>query len=190
MDSLALSWESVLLTLLVELLLHQCWCWALVGALLLGPRIGYGNEAMPQFTIYYGWRFTTWVGWFGFNVGSVLGADGVAGIVLVYTFAASGAAVLGWLLIESLLSGKSTMLGAATGAIAGLVAITPSCGSLGPIGSIVLGFIASIICFWACTSLKKAFGYDDSLDVFGVHGVAGIVGAVGTGILMSHHSVE
>ena len=160
---------------------------ALVGALLLGPRIGYGNEAMPPHNLPFTMVGASllWVGWFGFNVGSELAADGVAGLVLVNTIAATGAAVLGWLLIESLLSGKSTMLGAATGAIAGLVAITPSCGSLGPIGSIVLGFIASIICFWACTSLKKAFGYDDSLDVFGVHGVAGIVGAVGTGILMS-----
>ena len=126
-----------------------------------------------------------WVGWFGFNVGSELAADGVAGLVLVNTIAATGAAVLGWLLVESLLRGKATMLGGATGAVAGLVAITPACGSLGPIGSIILGFVASIICYWACTSLKKAFGYDDSLDVFGVHGVAGIIGAVGTGILMS-----
>ena len=137
---------------------------ALVGALLLGPRIGYGKEAMPPHNLPFTMVGASllWVGWFGFNVGSELAADGVAGLVLVNTIAATGAAVLGWLLIESLLSGKATMLGAATGAVAGLVAITPACGSLGPIGSIILGFVASIICFWACTSLKKAFGYDDS----------------------------
>ena len=138
---------------------------ALVGALLLGPRIGYGKEAMPPHNLPFTMVGASllWVGWFGFNVGSELAADGVAGLVLVNTIAATGAAVLGWLLIESLLSGKATMLGAATGAVAGLVAITPACGSLGPIGSIILGFVASIICFWACTSLKKAFGYDDTL---------------------------
>jgi Amt family ammonium transporter len=126
-----------------------------------------------------------WVGWFGFNVGSELAADGTAGLVLINTQIATAAAVLGWVFIEWLTRGKPSMLGGASGAVAGLVAITPACAFVGPMGAIVLGFIASIICFYAVTWLKNALGYDDSLDVFGVHGVGGIVGAIGTGIFMS-----
>jgi Amt family ammonium transporter len=125
------------------------------------------------------------VGWFGFNVGSELAADGIAGLVLANTQFATAAAVLGWMFAEWVVRGKPTMLGAASGAVAGLVAITPACGFIGPIGSIVLGLLAGIVCFWAVTGLKSAFGYDDSLDVFGVHGVGGIIGAIGTGVLMS-----
>jgi Amt family ammonium transporter len=126
-----------------------------------------------------------WAGWFGFNVGSELAADGVAGAVMINTQIAAAAAVLGWLFIESLQKGKASLLGGVSGAISGLVAITPACAVVGPMGAIILGFVASIFAYWACTSLKKAIGYDDSLDVFGIHGVAGIVGALGLAILMS-----
>src|SRR5690606_30030716 len=119
-----------------------------------------------------------WVGWFGFNVGSELAADGVAGLALINTQVATGAAVLGWIFIEWLTKGKPSMLGGASGAVAGLVAITPACGFVGPMGAIILGFVASIISFWAVTSLKSKLGYDDSLDVFGIHGVAGLIGAL------------
>jgi len=160
---------------------------ALVGCLLLGKRIGYGKEAMPphSLTMTMVGAALLWVGWFGFNVGSELAADGVAGMVLVNTQLATAAAVLGWMFIEWMTRGKPTMLGAASGAVAGLVAITPACGFVGPMGSIILGLAAGVICFWAVTGLKSRFGYDDSLDVFGVHGIGGILGALGTGILMS-----
>jgi Amt family ammonium transporter len=160
---------------------------ALVGCILVGKRVGYPREAMPphNLTLTMVGASLLWVGWFGFNVGSELAADGVAGLVLVNTQLATAAAVLGWMFIEWLLRGKPTMLGAASGAVAGLVAITPACGFVGPMGSIILGGIAGVVCFWACTGLKHMFSYDDSLDVFGVHGVGGIVGALGTGILMS-----
>jgi len=160
---------------------------ALVGCMVLGKRIGYGREAMPphNLTLTMVGASLLWVGWFGFNVGSELAADGVAGMVLANTQFATAAAVLGWMFAEWMARGKPTMLGAASGAVAGLVAITPACGFIGPMGSIVLGVVAGIICFWSCTGLKRMFGYDDSLDVFGVHAVGGIVGALGTGILMS-----
>jgi Amt family ammonium transporter len=160
---------------------------ALVGALVLGKRIGYGKEAMPphSLTMTMIGASLLWVGWFGFNVGSELAVDGIAAMVLVNTQLATAAAVLGWMFIEWIAKGKPSMLGAASGAIAGLVAITPACGFIGPMGAIILGIVAGIICFWACTGLKRMFGYDDSLDVFGVHGVGGIVGAIGTGFLMS-----
>ncbi|HWA12491.1 MAG TPA: ammonium transporter [Burkholderiales bacterium] len=160
---------------------------ALVGALVLGKRIGYGKEAMPphSLTMTMIGASLLWVGWFGFNVGSELAVDGIAGMVLLNTQLATAAAVLGWMFIEWLAKGKPSMLGAASGAVAGLVAITPACGFVGPMGAIVLGIIAGIICFWGVTGLKRMFGYDDSLDVFGVHGVGGIVGAIGTGFLMS-----
>jgi Amt family ammonium transporter len=126
-----------------------------------------------------------WVGWFGFNVGSELAADGIAGMVLANTQLATAAAVLGWMFAEWMVRGKPTMLGAASGAVAGLVAITPACGFIGPMGSIILGIVAGVVCFWAVTGLKGAFGYDDSLDVFGVHAIGGTIGALGTGILMA-----
>ncbi len=160
---------------------------ALVGCIVLGKRIGYGREAMPphSLTMTMIGASLLWVGWFGFNVGSELAVDGVAGLVLVNTQVATAAAVLGWMFIEWMVKGKPSMLGAASGAIAGLVAITPACGFIGPMGSIILGLIAGVVCFWAVTGLKRIFGYDDSLDVFGVHGVGGIVGAILTGVLMS-----
>ncbi|MBE0612406.1 MAG: ammonium transporter [Burkholderiales bacterium] len=160
---------------------------ALVGCMMLGKRIGYGKEAMPphNLTLTMVGASLLWVGWFGFNVGSELAADGVAGMVLVNTQLATAAAVLGWMFIEWMARGRPTMLGAASGAVAGLVAITPACGFIGPMGSIILGIAAGIICFWGVTGLKSMFGYDDSLDVFGVHGIGGILGAIGTGFLMS-----
>jgi len=160
---------------------------ALVGCILLGKRIGYGKEMMPphNMTLTMVGASLLWVGWFGFNVGSELAADGIAGMVLANTQFATAAAVLGWMFAEWLARGKPTMLGAASGAVAGLVAITPACGFVGPMGSIILGIVAGVVCFWACTGLKGMFGYDDSLDVFGVHCIGGIIGALGTGILMS-----
>jgi len=160
---------------------------ALVGAIVIGKRIGYGKEAMPPHNLVMTMIGASllWVGWFGFNVGSELAADGTAGLVLINTQIATAAAVLGWIFIEWLTRGKPSMLGGASGAVAGLVAITPACAFVGPMGAIALGFIASIICFYAVTGLKNALGYDDSLDVFGVHGVGGVVGAIGTGIFMS-----
>ena len=158
----------------------------LVACLVLGKRIGYGKEAMPPHSLAFTMVDASllWVGWFGFNVGSELAVDGIAGMVLANTQLATAAAVLGWMFAEWIVKGKPSMLGAASGAIAGLVAITPACGFVGPMGAIVLGIVAGVICFWAVTGLKDMFGYDDALDVFGVHGVGGIVGAIGTGILM------
>ncbi len=160
---------------------------ALVGAMLLGKRLGYGKEAMTPHSMVMTMigAALLWVGWFGFNVGSELAVDGIAALALINTQLATASAVMGWVLIEWLARGKPSMLGAASGAVAGLVAITPACGFIGPMGSIILGFLASIASFWAVTSLKSMLGYDDSLDVFGIHGVAGIIGAIGTGVLMS-----
>ena len=160
---------------------------ALVGCIMLGKRVGYGKEAMPphSLTMTMVGAALLWVGWFGFNVGSELAADGIAGMVLVNTQLATAAAVLGWMFAEWVARGKPTMLGAASGAVAGLVAITPACGFVGPMGSIILGILAGLVCFWAVTGLKNMFGYDDSLDVFGVHCIGGILGAIGTGFLMS-----
>ncbi len=160
---------------------------ALIGCIMIGKRIGLGTEAMPPHNLPFTMIGASllWVGWFGFNVGSELAADGMAGMVMVNTQLATSAAVLSWVFVEWITKGKPTILGGASGAIAGLVAITPACGSVGPMGAIILGLVAGIVCLWACTSLKKMLGYDDSLDVFGVHGVGGIVGAIGTGILMA-----
>jgi len=158
---------------------------ALVGALVIGKRIGYGKEAMPPHSMVMTMIGASllWAGWFGFNVGSALAANGTAGLVMVNTQVATAAAVLGWIFIEWIMKGKPSMLGGASGAIAGLVAITPACAFIGPMGAIVLGFVASIISFWAVTALKSKLGYDDSLDVFGIHGVAGIIGAIGVAVL-------
>lgn len=160
---------------------------ALVGAIVIGKRIGYGKEAMPPHSMVMTMIGASllWVGWFGFNVGSGLAANGTAGLVMINTQVATAAAVLGWILIEWLSKGKPSMLGAASGAIAGLVAITPACAFVGPMGAIILGFVASLISFWAVTALKSKLGYDDSLDVFGIHGVAGTIGAIGVGVLAS-----
>jgi Amt family ammonium transporter len=124
-----------------------------------------------------------WVGWFGFNVGSGLEANGLAALVFANTILATAAATLSWMLVEWITRGTPTMLGAASGAVAGLVAVTPACGFIGPMGAIVLGLIAGVVCLLAVSKLKSALGYDDSLDVFGVHCVGGILGAIMTGVL-------
>jgi Amt family ammonium transporter len=156
----------------------------LVGAIMLGKRLGYGREAMPPHNLVMTMTGASllWVGWFGFNVGSNLEATGLAAMVMVNTVLATAAAAMAWTFAEWLLRAKPTMLGIASGAIAGLVAVTPACGYIGPMGAIVLGLVAGLVCLWAVVWLKRKFGYDDSLDVFGVHCVGGILGALGTGI--------
>jgi Amt family ammonium transporter len=125
------------------------------------------------------------VGWFGFNAGSNLEATGGAALALLNTIVATAGAGLAWMFAEWLLKGKPSMLGVTSGAIAGLVAVTPAAGLIGPMGAILLGGIAGVVCLWGVTSLKKSLGYDESLDVFGIHGIGGIIGAIGTGILVS-----
>ncbi len=156
----------------------------LVGALMLGKRVGYGTTAMPPHNVPMVMMGTAllWVGWFGFNVGSNLEATGLAAMVFTNTFVATAAAACAWSFAEWFLRGTPTMLGGASGAIAGLVAITPACGYVGPMGSIVIGLLAGVVCLWSVSWLKHALGYDDSLDVFGVHGVGGILGAMLTGV--------
>jgi len=157
---------------------------ALIGAILIGPRIGLGKDNMAphSMTLTMVGASMLWVGWFGFNVGSNLEANGFAGLPFINTFVATAAAVLSWSVTEAMLRGKASMLGAASGIVAGLVAITPACGQLGPIGAIILGLIVSPICYFFVSTVKHKFGYDDSLDVFGIHGIGGIVGALGTGL--------
>ncbi|MEQ1530706.1 MAG: ammonium transporter [Methylococcales bacterium] len=159
----------------------------LVGCLMIGKRIGFKKESLAphSVTLTMVGASLLWVGWFGFNVGSNLEANGLAALVFINTLLASAAATLAWMAAEWLMRGKPSMLGAASGAIAGLVAITPACGWAGPMGSILLGFAAGAICFWSVTSLKSILGYDDSLDAFGVHGVGGILGALGTAVVAS-----
>jgi Amt family ammonium transporter len=159
----------------------------LVGALMLGPRSGYGREPMPphSLTLSMVGAALLWVGWFGFNCGSNLEANGVAALAMGNTFGATAAAALAWVFAEWALKGKPTTLGLISGMVVGLVAVTPASGFAGPMGSMVLGLVAGICGFVACTSLKSALGYDDSLDVFGVHCVGGIVGAIGTGLLVN-----
>ena len=156
----------------------------LVGAWLIGKRIGYGKEAMPPHNLPLTMigACMLWVGWFGFNAGSNLEATGTAAIAFLNTIVATAAAVLSWLMIENLARGKSSALGAASGAVAGLVAITPACGFVGVVGALVIGLASGIAGFWGVNGLKKLLGADDSLDVFGVHGVCGIVGALLTGV--------
>ncbi len=159
----------------------------LVGCLIIGKRTGFGKELMPPHSLPFAMvgASVLWVGWFGFNAGSNLEANAGTTLAVINTFVATAGAIVGWSLIEWLAKGKPSMLGAISGMVAGLVAITPAAGLSGPIGAIVLGFVAAIICFFFCTTVKNAIGYDDSLDVFGVHGVGGIVGAIGTGIVVS-----
>ncbi|NKF22033.1 ammonium transporter [Solimonas marina] len=156
----------------------------LVCALVLGKRKGYGETAMKPNNIGYTLVGASmlWVGWFGFNAGSELAADGVAGTAMMATQIATAAAALGWMFAEWIVSGKPTILGIASGAVAGLVAITPASGTAGPMGAIAIGLAAGVICFLAATKLKNALGYDDSLDAFGVHCIGGIVGALLTGV--------
>jgi ammonium transporter, Amt family len=160
---------------------------ALVGALVLGKRIGYGRDAMPPHSLPMTMIGASllWVGWFGFNAGSNLEATGGAALAFINTILAPAAAGLAWMFTEWMLRGKPSMLGVASGAVAGLVAITPAAGLVGPMGAIVLGLVAGVVCLWGVTGLKKALGYDESLDVFGIHGIGGIIGAIGTGIFVS-----
>ncbi|MFC2253425.1 ammonium transporter [Labrys portucalensis] len=159
----------------------------LVGCLMIGKRTGFGKEQMPPHSLTLSWvgAGMLWVGWFGFNAGSALSAGASAGLAMMTTFVATAGAILGWSLVEWFTHGKPSMLGAVSGAVAGLVAVTPAAGFVGPAGAIALGFIAGIVCFFFVTTVKNAFGYDDSLDVFGVHGIGGILGALGTGVLAS-----
>lgn len=156
----------------------------LVGAYVLGKRVGFGKEAfMPHsLTMTMIGASLLWVGWFGFNAGSAGAANGVAGLATVTTVVATAAAVLSWLLFEALIKGKASMLGAASGAVAGLVAITPAAGLVGVGGALVMGLLVSPLCLWGVSGLKKMLGADDAFDVFGVHGVGGIVGAILTGV--------
>ncbi len=159
----------------------------LVGALVLGKRVGYGKEAMAphSLTMTMIGASLLWVGWFGFNVGSNLEASGFATLVFANTLLATCAAATSWMFVEWFFKGKPSMLGAASGAIAGLVAITPACGFVGPMGAIVQGLIVSPLCFFFVTKVKAMMGYDDALDVFGVHAIGGIFGAITTGILVN-----
>ena len=161
----------------------------LVGAYLVGKRIGFGKEALTphSLTLTMVGASLLWVGWFGFNAGSAGAANGVAGLAFINTILATGAATLSWLAAESLHKGKASMLGAASGAVAGLVCITPAAGFVGPMGSIVMGLIVGPLCVWGVGGLKKMLGADDAFDVFGVHGVGGIVGAILTGVFASQN---
>jgi len=159
----------------------------LVCALVLGKRIGYPHEAIlpHNLTLTMIGASLLWVGWFGFNAGSELAADGTAGMAMLVTQLATATAVLAWTFAEWIAFRKPSLLGACSGAVAGLVAITPASGFVGPIGALAIGAAAGVICFWAVAYLKKALGYDDSLDAFGVHAIGGIVGAMLTGVFVS-----
>ena len=156
----------------------------LVGAYVIGKRVGYGKESMAphSLTLTMVGASLLWVGWFGFNAGSNLEANGVTALAFVNTLVATAAATLSWIAGEAMSKGKASMLGAASGAVAGLVAITPACGFVGPMGAIVIGLLAGLFCLWGVNGLKRMLGADDSLDVFGVHGVGGILGALLTGV--------
>ncbi|MCW2284397.1 Amt family ammonium transporter [Rhodoblastus acidophilus] len=159
----------------------------LVGALVIGKRIGYGREALPPHSLTMSMIGASllWVGWFGFNAGSALEASSSASLAFVNTMVATAGAALSWLLTEWAVKGKPSLLGLISGAVAGLVAVTPASGFAGPIGSLVLGLLVSPICLFFVSTVKNALGYDDSLDVFGVHGIGGITGALATGILVN-----
>ena len=156
----------------------------LVGAYLVGKRIGFGREAFTphSLTLTMVGASLLWVGWFGFNAGSAGAANGAAGLAFINTILATAAAALAWLVGEALFKGKASMLGAASGAVAGLVAVTPAAGFVGPMGSLVVGAVAGFLCLWGVSGLKRMLGADDAFDVFGVHGVGGITGALLTGV--------
>ncbi|MGO4501886.1 MULTISPECIES: ammonium transporter [unclassified Dyella] len=159
----------------------------LVACLVIGKRRGYPNVPMPPHNLGYTvvGASLLWLGWFGFNAGSAVAANGSAGMAMLVTQVATAAAALGWLAIEWIVHGRPSVLGIVSGAVAGLVAVTPAAGTAGPGGALVLGLIAGVVCFFSATRLKHKFGYDDSLDVFGVHAIAGIIGALLTGPLAS-----
>jgi len=157
----------------------------LVGALIVGKRVGFGRESMAphSLTMTMIGAALLWVGWFGFNAGSALEANGTAALAMMNTFVATAAAALAWMLGERMTKGKPSLLGGASGAVAGLVAVTPASGYAGPMGAIVLGLVAGFVCMVFCSTVKNKMGYDDALDVFGVHCIGGILGAIGTGFL-------
>ncbi|HWJ95651.1 MAG TPA: ammonia channel protein, partial [Telluria sp.] len=159
----------------------------LVGAYMIGKRIGYGREYMAPHSVVMTMigAALLWVGWFGFNAGSALEAGDVAALAFVNTLLATAAATVSWTLGEWVFKGKPSMLGGASGAVAGLVAITPGCGFVGPMGALAMGLVAGVVCLWGVNGLKRLLGADDSLDVFGVHGVGGILGALLTGVFAS-----
>ncbi|NMF89206.1 ammonium transporter [Aromatoleum petrolei] len=156
----------------------------LVGAFMIGKRIGYGRESMAphSLTLTMVGASMLWIGWFGFNAGSNLEANGLAALAFLNTMVATGMAAMSWMVAEWLMKGKPSLLGAASGAVSGLVAITPACGWVGPMGALVIGLLAGVICLWGVNGLKRMLGADDALDVFGVHGVGGILGAILTGV--------
>lgn len=160
---------------------------ALVGALIVGPRKGFGSEAMPphSLTLTLVGAGLLWVGWFGFNAGSNLEANGYAALAMINTLVATAAAGISWVAVEWLTRGKASMLGLASGLVAGLVAVTPAAGFAGPVGAVILGLVVSPICVFFCSTIKNALKYDDSLDAFGIHAVGGIVGAIATGLLVN-----
>jgi Amt family ammonium transporter len=157
----------------------------LVGVAFVGPRIGHLKEPMPPHSLALTMvgAGLLWVGWFGFNAGSALQANGLAAVALVNTLVAPAAGVLGWMAAERLVSGKASMLGGASGAVAGLVAVTPAAGASGPVGAMLLGLAASLVCYTFVGTVKNRLRLDDSLDVFGIHGLGGIVGSVATAIV-------
>jgi ammonium transporter, Amt family len=159
----------------------------LVGALCVGKRTGYGKEIMAphSLTLSMVGAALLWVGWFGFNAGSNLEANGGAALAMMNSFVATAAAALSWMFAEWMAKGKPSLLGILSGCIAGLVAVTPAAGYSGPMGALVLGLVAGVVCLYFCTAVKNALGYDDALDVFGVHCIGGIIGAIGTGILVN-----
>jgi len=162
----------------------NCGVAALVGAIVLGRRRGYGTESMAPHNLVLSviGASMLWVGWFGFNAGSAVAANGSAGMAMAVTQIATATAALSWMFAEWIYRGKPSVLGIVSGAVAGLVAITPASGFVDPFGALVIGFVAGIACFWGAVMLKPKLGYDDSLDVFGVHGIGGIVGALLTGV--------
>ena len=159
----------------------------LVGALIIGKRIGYGKDLMAphSLTMTMIGASLLWVGWFGFNAGSNLEANGTTALAFVNTMVATAAAALSWMFSEWIVKGNPSLLGICSGAVAGLVAVTPASGFAGPIGALVLGLVVSLVCLFFVTMVKNALGYDDALDVFGVHCIGGIIGALGTGILVN-----
>jgi Amt family ammonium transporter len=159
----------------------------LVGAIMVGKRIGHGKDLMPPHSLPMTMigAALLWVGWFGFNAGSNLEATGTAALAMMNSFVATAAAAMSWMFLEWMLKGKPSLLGALSGCVAGLVAVTPAAGFSGIMGALVLGLIVGAVCLFFCSTVKTAFGYDDSLDVFGIHCIGGIVGAIGTGILVN-----
>lgn len=158
----------------------------LVGAYVLGKRAGYGKEALAPHNLTFTMigACLLWIGWFGFNAGSAGAANGVAGLAFINTIVATSAGVLAWLIVESLAKGKPSLLGGASGAVAGLVGVTPAAGFVGPVGAILIGALSGAVCVWGVSGLKRMLNVDDSFDVFGIHGVAGIIGALLTGVFV------